>query len=83
VHGELDRQVPVAHAERLAVMARARKRNTGVDVAVVPGVNHLLATAKTGQIDEYASIEPKDVAPAVTGAMSTWLARTLGPGRKR
>lgn len=83
VHGELDRQVPVTHAERLAVMARARKRNTGVDVAVVPGVNHLLAAAKTGQIDEYASIEPKDVAPAVTGAMSTWLARTLGPGRKR
>lgn len=83
VHGELDRQVPVAHAERLAVMARARKRNTGVDLAVVPGVNHLLATAKTGQMDEYASIEPKDVAPAVTGAMSTWLARTLGPGRKR
>lgn len=83
VHGELDRQVPVSHADRLAALARARKRNGGVEVAKVPGVNHLLVAARTGQVDEYPSLEPKEVAPAVTGAMSSWLVRMLGPGRRR
>ena len=54
LQGELDTQVLPYHADRLAELARARKRKVAVDIAKVPGVNHLLVTAKTGEVDEYA-----------------------------
>ena len=50
VQGELDRQVPAYHADRLAELARARKRQAPVEVVKVPGVNHLLVPAKTGEV---------------------------------
>ena len=52
LQGELDTQVLPYHADRLAELARARKRKVAVDIAKVPGVNHLLVTAKTGEVDE-------------------------------
>ena len=82
VHGELDREVPVQHADALAGQARARKKDPGVDVARVPGANHLLVPAKTGEVDEYPILEPKEIASAATGAVSTWLARTMGAAPK-
>ncbi|MGH9201900.1 MAG: alpha/beta hydrolase family protein, partial [Vicinamibacterales bacterium] len=42
VQGELDTQVRPHHAERLAELARARKRKAAVEVARIQGVNHLL-----------------------------------------
>ena len=81
VQGELDRQVPAYHADRLAELARARKRQAPVEVVKVPGVNHLLVPAKTGEVSEYATLENKQVSPAATGALTAWLTRTLGPGR--
>ena len=81
VQGELDTQVPPHHADKLAALARARKRQAAVDVCKVPGVNHLLVPAKTGEVTEYATLETKQVSPEVTGAIASWLTRTLGPGR--
>jgi pimeloyl-ACP methyl ester carboxylesterase len=82
VHGELDREVPVRHADALAGLARARKKDPGVDVARLPGANHLLVPAKTGEVDEYPILESREVAPAATGAVGTWLARTMGAAKK-
>jgi pimeloyl-ACP methyl ester carboxylesterase len=82
VHGALDRQVDVRHAEALAAMARARKKDPGTDVATVPGANHLLVPARTGEVDEYPVLEPKEVASAATGALGTWLARVMGEAKK-
>jgi hypothetical protein len=81
VQGELDTQVPPRHADALAELARARNRKADVEVAKVAGVNHLLVPAKTGEVSEYATLETKQVSAVVTGAITAWLTRTLGPGR--
>jgi hypothetical protein len=81
VQGELDTQVAPRHAEALAALAKARKREAPVDVVKVPGVNHLLVPAKTGEVSEYGSLDVKQVSPAVTTPIADWLTRTLGPGR--
>jgi hypothetical protein len=47
----------------------------------VPGVNHLLVPAKTGEVSEYGALEPKQVSPAATEPIAAWLTRTLGPGK--
>ncbi len=83
VQGELDTQVPPHHADKLAEAARARKRNAGVDIVKVPGVNHLLVPAKTGEVTEYGTLSDSKVSPAVTSAISLWLAKTLGPAERR
>ncbi|HXG87229.1 MAG TPA: alpha/beta fold hydrolase [Vicinamibacterales bacterium] len=78
VHGELDRQITIDHADRLADLARARKRQPSVDVVKVPSVNHLLVPARTGDVDEYPVLTEKKVSPVATSAIATWLARILG-----
>ncbi len=60
VHGELDTQVAPRHADALAAAARARKRKATVDVVKVPGVNHLLLPATTGEVDEVLDDERED-----------------------
>lgn len=78
VQGMLDTQVPPHHADRLAELARARKRKVAVDVATVPGVNHLLVPATTGEVDEYNMLPEKKVSPVATAAIATWMAKILG-----
>jgi hypothetical protein len=78
VQGELDTQVAPHHADQLAALARARKRKVTVDVARVPGINHLLVPAKTGEVDEYTMLTGQRVSPAATSAIATWMARILG-----
>ena len=77
VHGALDRQVPVAHAERLADLARAQSDSKSVEVVVVRGVNHLLVPAITGEVSEYASLPDHNVSKDVSGALSAWLTKTF------
>jgi pimeloyl-ACP methyl ester carboxylesterase len=77
VQGALDTQVPPHHAEKLAELARARRRKAAVDIAIVPGVNHLLVPATTGEVDEYPTLGDKQVANAVTSSIGTWMARTF------
>jgi pimeloyl-ACP methyl ester carboxylesterase len=77
VHGELDRQVPVAHADKLADLARKESKSKSVDVVVVRGVNHLLVPAITGEVSEYGSLKERTVSKDVTGAVTTWLSRTF------
>ncbi|MEQ1728416.1 MAG: alpha/beta fold hydrolase [Vicinamibacterales bacterium] len=75
VQGSLDTQVPADHADKLEALARARKKNGGVEVVNVVGVNHLLVPAKTGEVDEYGRLGNLSVSPEVTGALTTWLKR--------
>jgi pimeloyl-ACP methyl ester carboxylesterase len=83
VQGELDTQVPPHHADKLAELARARKHKVPVDVVKVPGVNHLLVPAKTGEADEYASLADTKVSTAVTSAIADWMAKHLPPPASR
>jgi pimeloyl-ACP methyl ester carboxylesterase len=77
VHGELDRQVPVAHLDRLTDIARKESDSKSVDVVVVKGVNHLLVPAITGEVSEYATLADRNVSKDVSGAVTTWLTKTF------
>ena len=81
LHGELDQQIPPYHADRLAELAQARRRREStVEVAKLPGINHLLLPATTGAVDEYSQLSGRRVSPVVVSALSDWIGRTLPPG---
>ncbi len=79
VQGDVDRQVFAAQADRLAELARARKAPAGSAVTVVhvPGINHLLVPATTGEPAEYPSLPDKSVSKEVLSAITTWLQKAL------
>ena len=79
VHGELDTQVMPHHADKLAELAAARKgAKVPVEVVKVPGVNHLLVPAKTGDVSEYGSLGPDaKISPQVTSAIADFLTKVL------
>ncbi len=77
VHGELDKQVPVAHADRLADLARKESDSKSVEVVIVRGVNHLLVQAETGEVSEYATLKDRNISPDVASAINTWLTKTF------
>jgi pimeloyl-ACP methyl ester carboxylesterase len=77
VQGDLDSQVEPSNADRLEALARQRKDARPVEVVKVPGVNHLLVPATTGEVDEYPTLKDKHVSQVVTQAIVTWLKKTL------
>ena len=76
LQGDLDTQIEPQNADRLAQSGRARKNATAVDLDKLPGVNHLLVPAKTGDVSEYAALPDRHVSAAVTDAILTWLQKT-------
>ena len=78
VQGELDTQVPPHNADRLQALAAKRRNAPRVQLAKVPGVNHLLVPATTGEADEYSSLKDKNVSADVSAAIVDWL-RTIPP----
>jgi len=77
LQGELDTQVEPSNADRLEALARKRKNSPPVDVLKIPGVNHLLVPATTGEMDEYGKLPDKHVSSRVTDALAAWLKKTL------
>ena len=73
----LDREVPAHHGEQLAQLARSRPRAKTTDFVQLSGLNHLLATATSGEIAEYATLSQRFVAPAATLEIVSWLDKTL------
>lgn len=81
VHGALDRELPSAHADLLESLSSARKAPAALtQKAVLPGVNHLLVPAETGEIDEYVTLASREVSPDVARVLVRWLG---GIGVKR
>ena len=76
VHGELDAEVPPAHMDRLAELAKA-SRSPAVAVVGVRDVNHLLIPAVRGEIDEYATLKDQALSTDVTTAVTNWLTKTF------
>jgi len=72
VHGALDREVPAEQATRLEELA-LQKKNRSVQKVVVPGVNHLLVAADSGEVDEYATLGSTSLSPDVISAIVDWL----------
>lgn len=79
VQGSLDTQITPDQADRLEALANARKtRNVPpARKVVVPGINHLLVPAVTGEIEEYPSLPVKVVAEEITNPLIAWLREVL------
>jgi len=79
VQGELDRQVPAHHADKLAELARGRRgTKAAVEVIKVPGINHLLVPAKSGDVSEYGSLgTDAQVSADVTKAIAQFLSKAM------
>ena len=75
VQGDLDTQVPPHHAEQLAELARKRKKAPPIETVHLPGVNHLLVKATTGEVQEYAELTEKTITPDVATTIADWLRR--------
>jgi fermentation-respiration switch protein FrsA (DUF1100 family) len=81
LHGELDRQMPVHHADELVQLARGRASGRGAELVKFPSLNHLFVPATTGEISEYAALKDTTVSPDVSVAVIGWLNKTL-PAKK-
>jgi pimeloyl-ACP methyl ester carboxylesterase len=77
IQGDRDRQVAARHAQLLADAASARKKNPGADLLIVEGINHLLVPATTGEVEEYGTLQDKNVSPKVLDALASWLGDKL------
>ena len=74
VQGTLDSQVPAYHADKLAELARSRKKDAGpTEVIHVPGVNHLLVPAVTGDVQEYPTLAEKAISAEIGSTIARWL----------
>jgi fermentation-respiration switch protein FrsA (DUF1100 family) len=69
----LDAQVPPINADRLEAAARARRKPAAVEVVRLPGLNHLLVPAMTGEPAEYSVLTDRNVSPTVAGSIANWL----------
>jgi pimeloyl-ACP methyl ester carboxylesterase len=76
VGGSLDLQV--AAATNLAAIRAALHAHRDATVVELPGLNHLLQTARTGQVAEYARIE-ESIAPSAIGIVSDWIVAHAKP----
>jgi pimeloyl-ACP methyl ester carboxylesterase len=74
IHGELDREVLPHHAKRLAEAANTRKKAAPASLVLLPGLNHLLVPAKTGESSEYLLLPEKRISPEVARTIAGWLA---------
>ena len=77
VQGERDTQVPPDNAAKLETLAKARKKAAPVKAVTIPGINHLLVPANTGEVDEYGRLTDRHVSPAVTTELINWLRQTF------
>jgi hypothetical protein len=44
-----------------------------VEVAHLPGVNHLLARATTGEVSEYPTLAGKTIVPDIADRIAEWI----------
>jgi fermentation-respiration switch protein FrsA (DUF1100 family) len=76
LHGDLDRQAAVHHADKLVELAHARKGRR-VEVEKLPGLNHLLVPATSGDVTEYPDLKEKSVNASAIAAIARWFTDTL------
>jgi pimeloyl-ACP methyl ester carboxylesterase len=81
VQSELDKQVDPSNADKLEALARPRKNSPPAEVVRIPGINHLLVPATTGETDEYGTLKDKRISPTVASTIAGWLQKTFAAAR--
>jgi fermentation-respiration switch protein FrsA (DUF1100 family) len=74
VYGAKDMQVPAPENE--PAMRQALSSNPRAQVVVLPDLNHLMQTAKTGELKEYGTIK-ETFAPIALKAITDWIKSTV------
>jgi pimeloyl-ACP methyl ester carboxylesterase len=77
VQPQLDREVPAYHGEQLAQLARARPRVRETQYVALPGLNHLLARAESGEVAEYGTLPERAVGQTAIAELTSWLGKVL------
>jgi pimeloyl-ACP methyl ester carboxylesterase len=77
VQPDLDKEVPLYHGEQLAQLGRSRLRAGGTEFVRLPGLNHLLTRAVTGDVGEYGTLAERNVSPAAVLEIASWLKKAL------
>ena len=72
LNGSIDRQVPLASLDGIGAALKAGG-NTRVDMEVMPSLNHMFQSAKTGNEDEYDKIE-ETIAPLALQRITAFVA---------
>jgi len=80
VHGEQDQQVPVAQADELAALLRARGVGA-VQVQRIPGVNHLLLPDSVGDPQRYGRLSGRTLPASVRDPIVQWVTTRHRGGR--
>jgi pimeloyl-ACP methyl ester carboxylesterase len=70
LNGSLDRQV--LPAQNLPGIRAATAGHRDVTITLLPGLNHMFQTARTGGVGEYATIE-ETMAPVVLQTVADWI----------
>ncbi len=73
VQGELDKEVLPHHSKLLIDAANARKKVPPATLVSLPGLNHLLVPAQTGETSEYLLLPEKRISPDVARRIAEWL----------
>jgi pimeloyl-ACP methyl ester carboxylesterase len=75
LNGEKDLQVPPK--QNLPAIRKALENggNKNFEADELPGLNHLFQTAKTGSLDEYATID-ETIAPAALAKIAAWILKS-------
>ncbi|WLI89171.1 alpha/beta hydrolase [Massilia sp. R2A-15] len=71
LNGSVDRQVPVESMEGIVAALKAGG-NRKVESAVMPSLNHMFQTAKTGKEDEYGALD-ETIAPAALSKVTAFV----------
>ena len=74
IQGELDKEVLPHHSKRLTEAANTRKKVAPATLVSLPGLNHLLVPAKSGDTSEYLLLPEKRISPEVARSIADWLA---------
>jgi len=79
VQGEKDAVIAAANADKLEALAAGRKEKSAPQTRkiVLPGLNHLLVPATTGEVSEYVSLPIRTVSPDVAKSIAGWLGTVL------
>jgi pimeloyl-ACP methyl ester carboxylesterase len=75
--GSLDQQVPPE--ENLAAIRRALAANPDATTRLLPSLNHMFQTARSGAVAEYAEID-ETIAPIALQAIGEWINARFAPG---